>query len=104
MMITVLSILMWALLALGGVVVLVAALMAAFDALPEPPHRRRHPVTPQPVHDCPLCHNNPGSDTAREQGCQCPVLDNEHGHTNRVVVNLGCPVHGPAYEPERTAP
>ena len=47
-------------------------------------------MTPQPVHDCPLCHNNPGSDTAREQGCQCPVLDNEHGHTNRVVVNLGC--------------
>ena len=62
--------------------------------------RRRHPVTPQPVHDCPLCHNNPGSDTAREQGCQCPVLDNEHGHTNRVVVNLGCPVHGLANRPE----
>ena len=76
---------------------------------PTPPRdlarpRRRHPVTPQPVHDCPLCHNNPGSDTAREQGCQCPVLDNDHGHTNRVVVNLGCPVHGRAYEPERTTP
>ena len=61
-------------------------------------------MTPQAVHDCPLCHMNPGSDTAREQGCRCPVLDNEHGHTNRVVVNLGCPVHGRAYEPERTAP
>ena len=41
MMITVLSILMWALLALGGVAVLVAALMAAFDALPEPPQEPR---------------------------------------------------------------
>ena len=41
MMITVLSILMWALLALGGVAVLVAALMAAFDALPVPPQEPR---------------------------------------------------------------
>ena len=41
MMISVLSILMWALLALGGVVVLVAAIMAAFDALPDPPQEPR---------------------------------------------------------------
>lgn len=38
---TVLSILMWGLLALGGVVVLVAALMAALDALPDPPQEPR---------------------------------------------------------------
>ena len=40
-MITVLSLLMWGLLALGGVVVLVAALMAALDALPDPPQEPR---------------------------------------------------------------
>lgn len=40
-MITVLSILMWGLLALGGVVVLVAVIMAAFDALPDPPQEPR---------------------------------------------------------------
>ena len=38
---TVLSILMWALLALGGLAVLVAALMAALDALPDPPQEPR---------------------------------------------------------------
>lgn len=40
-MITVLSLLMWGLLALGGVVVLVAALMAALDAMPDPPQEPR---------------------------------------------------------------
>lgn len=40
-MITVLSLLMWGLLALGGVAVLVAALMAAFDAMPDPPKEPR---------------------------------------------------------------
>ena len=40
-MITVLSLLMWGLLALGGVAVLVAALMAALDAMPDPPQEPR---------------------------------------------------------------
>ena len=40
-MITVLSILMWGLLALGGVVVLVAVVMATFDAMPDPPREPR---------------------------------------------------------------
>lgn len=40
-MIAVLSLLMWGLLALGGVVVLVAALMAALDAMPDPPQEPR---------------------------------------------------------------
>ena len=39
--ITVLSILMWALLALGGVAVLVAALMAALDVWTDPPQEPR---------------------------------------------------------------
>lgn len=40
-MITVLSLLMWGLLALGGVVVLVAALMAALDVWTDPPKEPR---------------------------------------------------------------
>ena len=39
--ISVLSILMWALLALGGVAVLVAALMAALDVWTDPPQEPR---------------------------------------------------------------
>lgn len=45
-------------------------------------------------HDCDRCHMRPGSDTARAQGCTCPVLDNGHGHAERVVISWGCPVHG----------
>ena len=41
MMITVLSILMWALLALGGVAVIVATLMAALDVWTDPPQEPR---------------------------------------------------------------
>ena len=58
MMISVLSILMWALLALGGVAVLVAALMAAFDALPDPPQEprsftpSRRSEVPAPAAEC----------------------------------------------------
>lgn len=40
-MITVLSALMWALLALGGVAVLVAVLMAALDVWTDPPQEPR---------------------------------------------------------------
>lgn len=40
-MIAVLSLLMWGLLALGGVVVLVAALMAALDVWTDPPQEPR---------------------------------------------------------------
>lgn len=40
-MITVLSLLMWGLLALGGVAVLVAALMAALDVWTDPPQEPR---------------------------------------------------------------
>ena len=29
------------------------------------------------VHDCPVCHMQPGSDTAREAGCTCPIYSHE---------------------------
>ena len=45
---------------------------------------------------------NPGSDEARQRGCRCPVLDNNHGrgwgkdeHGNDIFVyNMECPLHG----------
>jgi hypothetical protein len=38
---------------------------------------------------------NPGSDAAREMGCKCPVLDNNHGLGHGPFwVNETCPVHG----------
>ena len=40
-MITVLSIIMWGILALGGVAILVAALMAALDVWTDPPQEPR---------------------------------------------------------------
>ena len=48
------------------------------------------------MHDCPTCHMQPGSDTALEAGCLCPVLDNGHGHKdpNWTVRRYDCPVHG----------
>lgn len=39
----------------------------------------------------------PGSDEAIERGCNCPVLDNNHGKGNRFgsyTIILDCPVHG----------
>ena len=46
-------------------------------------------------HACKTCYMNPGSDSARQQGCICGVLDNGHGHNRyRMVVNADCPVHG----------
>ena len=41
---------------------------------------------------------NPGSDTAIEQGCTCPVLDNgrgseELGRIRGFYYTVGCPVH-----------
>jgi hypothetical protein len=41
---------------------------------------------------------NPGSDEAREQGCKCPVLDNNHGKfapwpPDGWWMNESCPVH-----------
>lgn len=48
------------------------------------------------VHVCDTCRDQPGSDTAREKGCTCPLLDNGHGHNKyRMVVNVDCPVHWP---------
>ena len=41
---------------------------------------------------------NPGSDEARDRGCTCPVLDNNHGRVPPVEpdgwwMNMNCPVH-----------
>ena len=41
---------------------------------------------------------NPGSNEAIEQGCTCPVLDNEHGvewfgKVHGFYVIEGCPLH-----------
>lgn len=41
---------------------------------------------------------NPGSDDARTQGCECPVLDNAHGNgymgqEGVFVMSQGCPLH-----------
>jgi hypothetical protein len=39
----------------------------------------------------------PGSDEALEQGCKCPVLDNNHGRgrgDGNYVMNVECPLHG----------
>lgn len=43
----------------------------------------------------------PGSSQAIKQGCQCPILDNEHGrgylgdgHNYGWVVSGDCPMHG----------
>jgi hypothetical protein len=52
------------------------------------------------VHDCPVCHMQPGSDTAREAGCTCPIYDNGHGHGDRLVYRLDCPVEHPTREDE----
>jgi hypothetical protein len=48
---------------------------------------------------------NPGSPEAREQGCQCPVIENHHGDgfpgigsdgqwARFFVFNMDCPLHG----------
>jgi len=49
---------------------------------------------------------NPGSDEAREQGCICPVIDNNFsegvpdGHGGmQFDVNFACPLHGLAQPP-----
>jgi len=40
---------------------------------------------------------NPGSKEAKEQGCTCPVLDNDFGKgsykSDGFIINLECPVH-----------
>ncbi len=46
---------------------------------------------------------NPGSREARERGCVCPVIDNQHGRGYRFVEGrepefvtiVGCPLHYP---------
>ena len=46
------------------------------------------------VHVCDTCRDQPGSDTAREKGCTCPVMDNGRGHNEHWrVVRADCPVH-----------
>ncbi len=47
------------------------------------------------IHDCPTCHMQPGSDTARDEGCTCPVLDNGRGHAPWLVCDAACPVTHP---------
>lgn len=41
---------------------------------------------------------NPGSDEALNQGCTCPVLDNDHGRGYYggygFVIVASCPLHG----------
>ena len=42
---------------------------------------------------------NPGSDEARKQGCNCPVLDNDHGiggsyKSRGWIIRLDCKLHG----------
>ncbi len=38
---------------------------------------------------------NPGSDAARDVGCNCPVLDNGHGRGDGPFwVRMDCPLHG----------
>lgn len=36
----------------------------------------------------------PGSDAAREQGCTCPVLDNQEMPGSLCWMSLSCPIHG----------
>lgn len=43
---------------------------------------------------------NPGSETARSRGCECPVIDNHYGRgfgpsgePPRFVISGSCPVH-----------
>lgn len=48
----------------------------------------------------------PGSDLAVENGCTCPVLDNNHGKYSEYGddafwVNMGCPLHGNMVEDEQ---
>lgn len=44
---------------------------------------------------------NPGSPGAIEQGCECAVIDNHHGHgfpTSEgpgFYITVGCPLHSP---------
>jgi hypothetical protein len=53
--------------------------------------------------DQPVKHDdipNPGSDAAMALGCQCAVLDNNHGKSapwpdNGWWITVGCPVHMP---------
>ena len=42
---------------------------------------------------------NPGSNDALDQGCACPVLDNNHGRgvhgkTGEFWISTECPLHG----------
>ena len=48
---------------------------------------------------------NPGSRFARDQGCRCPVLDNNHGQwppqpPDGWWINPDCPLHGPGTQEE----
>lgn len=41
---------------------------------------------------------NPGSDEAQDQGCTCPIFDNNHGtyapfQPDGWWINAGCPIH-----------
>ena len=50
---------------------------------------------------------NPGSAEAVKQGCQCPIIDNGHGHGYKgcegvFVINGDCPLHGQKRRKERS--
>ncbi len=52
------------------------------------------------IHDCETCHMQPGSDTARAEGCTCATMDNGRGHNRvRLVIRLDCPVHADGLTP-----
>lgn len=51
---------------------------------------------------------NPGSREALDQGCRCPIVDNNRGRfapwpPDGWVVNEGCPVHAPTNEDKTDA-
>lgn len=46
----------------------------------------------------------PGSDTAQEQGCKCPVMDNSHGeggYMGGYFISEKCPIHNATGGEER---
>lgn len=57
------------------------------------------------AHVCDTCRDQPGSDTAREKGCTCPVMDNWRGHNEHwQITREGCPLHWPDGEAAEDTP
>lgn len=47
-------------------------------------------------HVCATCDGKPGSDSARDEGCTCPAIDNHFGHSRAglYIISGDCPLHG----------